>query len=320
MQGFIRKGLTAGLLAGAVVASIGPAAASALPPGDDPGGDPIERPTPTRPPTTPRQLESFSVSTDSVVATATLHYNGDPGAATVLWGDGTSTSRCPAGQEGPVHSGCLPTPFDSGAVAGTLVFKHRYTAPANGAPFTVAITGKLGAESQTIAIGVTPRYKVTVSDIEFSPLSHCDTAAESETEWKVTRAVFLNGTTVVPDREWNFDHFLTNPKAVLGDFVPPDWALPQFEVLPGSGFSVELKASDHLDLTVPIRELDPLADDLMLTVGQVINPLDGSRSVDQVETEVGQDPYQFGCRAEYRFDVDARLLEPGLDRGPVLGQ
>ena len=191
MQGFIKKGLTASLLAVAVVASTGaPAAATTREPGEDPGDGPIERPTPPRPTPPPRQIESFSVSTDSVVATATLHYNGDPSAATVLWGDGTSTSRCPAGQEGPMHSGCMPNPFDTGDPAGTLVLKHRYAAPANGAPFTVAITAKLGAESQTVRIGVTPRYKVTVSDIEFSPLSHCDTAVEEETEWAVGRTVY----------------------------------------------------------------------------------------------------------------------------------
>jgi hypothetical protein len=318
MRGFISKGFTASLLAVAVVAGIGgPAAAATREPGENPGGDPIERPAPTKPAPTPRQIESFDVSINSVVATATLRYNGDPGAATVLWGDGTSTSRCPAGQEGPLHSGCMPNPFDSASAAGTLVFKHRYAPPANGAPFTVLITGKLGAESQTIAIGVTPRYKVTVSDIEFSPLSHCDTPVEEETEWKVSRTLRDddNGTIIVPSREWTFEHFLTNPRVVVGN-----WTLPQFEVLPGSGFSVELKASDHADLTVPIRELDPVGDDLMVTVGQVIKPLDGSRSVDQVETEAGQDPYQFGCRAEYRFDIDAHLLEPGLDGGPVHGQ
>ena len=260
MQGFITKGLTAGLLAVAVVASIGgPAAATTREPGEDPGGGPIERPTPTRPPTTPRQIESFSVSTDSVVATATLRYNGDPSAATVLWGDGTSTSRCPAGQEGPLHSGCMPDPFDSGGAAGTLVLKHRYTAPANGAPFTVAITGKLGAESQTVAIGVTPRYKVTVSDIEFSPLSHCDTAVEEDTEWKVSRGVYDNNGTVhraEPGMELRPCH---QPQRRLGDS-----ALPEFEELPGSGFSVELKASDHPNLVLHTTELDPVVDDVLV--------------------------------------------------------
>ena len=320
MQGFINKGVTAGLLAVTVVASIaGPAAATTR----EPGEDPIERPTPERPPTTPRQIESFQVSMDSVVATVTLHYNGDPSAATVLWGDGTSTSRCPAGQEGPLHSGCMPNPFDSGSEAGTLVLKHRYTAPANGAPFPVDITAKMGAESQTIRTGVIPRYKVTVSDIEFSPLSHCDTAVEEETEWAVGRTVYDKNEAIVPYREWNFDHFVTNPRVVLGD-----WDLPQFEVLPGSGFSVELTASDHVepsdhvDVGLYATELDPAADDYLVAEpeNQRINTLDGSRSVDVVETELDQDPYQFGCRAEFRYDIDVSLLEPGLDRGPVVSQ
>ena len=38
----------------------------------------------------------------------------------------------------------MPNPFDTGDPAGTLVVKHRYAAPANGAPFTVAITGGTG--------------------------------------------------------------------------------------------------------------------------------------------------------------------------------
>ena len=323
MQGFIRKGLTASLLAVAVVASAGPAAALPPDPGEDPGDGPIERPTPPRPTPPPRQIESFQVSMDSVVATVTLHYNGDPTAATVLWGDGTGTSRCPAGQEGPIHSGCMPDPFDTGDPAGTIVLKHRYTAPANGAPFPVDITAKMGAESQTIRTGVIPRYKVTVSDIEFSPLSHCDTAAEEETEWKVERTVSDQHGTVVPYRAWNFDHFVTNPRVV----VEP-WSLPEFEVLPGSGFSVELTASDHVqpsdhvDLGLYATELDPAVNDYLVAEPeqQRINTLDGSRSVDVVETERDQDPYQFGCRAEFRYDIDVSLLEPGLDRGPVNGQ
>jgi hypothetical protein len=322
MRGFIRRGLTAGVLTVAVVAGMGGSAAAATrQPGEDPGGDPIERPTPTRPPTTPRQIESFQVSIDSVVATVTLHYNGDPSAATVLWGDGTSTSQCPAGQEGPLHSGCMPNPFDSGSEVGTLVLKHRYAAPADGAPFPVVITAKMGAESQTIHAGVIPRYTVTVSDIEFSPLSHCDTAAEEETEWHVERwASDKHRTKIVPYQEWSFDHFVTNPRVV----VQP-WSLPDFKVLPGSGFSVELTAADHVepsnyvDVVIYATELDPVADEYLESESgpQRINTLDGSRSVDVVETGATEDP---GCRAEFRYDVDVRLLAPGLDRGPVLGQ
>ena len=209
----------------------------------------------------------------------------------------------------------MPNPFDTGDPAGTLVVKHRYAAPADGAPFTVAITGKLGGESQTVAVGVTPRYKVTVTDMHFSPLSHCDTFAEEETEWEVSRAVFdQNGSVIVPHRQWTFEHFVTNP-TVVGDW------LPQFEELPGSDFAVELKASDHANLGLHTIELDPLVDDWLALRYLDLNPLDGTRSVDlQTQGSFGTDPE---CRAEYLFDVNVLLLEPGLGGGgggPVLSQ
>src|SRR4051812_28573885 len=104
-------GVAAGLLALFLSVAVGiPAVAAARPPSDDTGGgigDPGGGPsTTTRPnPTSTRRIQNFDVRTDSVVATATIAYNGDPGAATVIWGDGTSTSRCMPGQEGPLHSG-----------------------------------------------------------------------------------------------------------------------------------------------------------------------------------------------------------------------
>ena len=150
----------------------------------------------------------------------------------------------------------MPDPFDTGDPAGTLVLKHRYAAPANGAPFTVAVTAKLGAESQTVAIGVTPRYKVAVSDIEFFPLSHCDTAAEEDTEWKVGRGCARERNRHRAEPGMELRPCGTNPRVVVGD-----WSLPQFEALPGSGFSVELKASDHPRLGLSITEVDPLIDD-----------------------------------------------------------
>ena len=181
----------------------------------------------------------------------------------------------------------------------------------------MAITGKLGGESQTVAVGVIPRYKVTVTDMHFSPLSHCDTVAEEETEWKVSRTVYdHNGSVIVPRREWTFEHFVTNPRVVLGD-----WRLPQFEELPGSDFSVELKASEHATLGFHTLELDLVADDFLANLSLDLYPLDGARSVElQTQGTFGTDP---GCRAEYLFDVNVGLLEPGLGGGgggPVLSQ
>jgi hypothetical protein len=102
--------------------------------------------------------------------------------------------------------------------------------------------------------------------------------------------------------------------------VVDDW-LPQFEALPGSGFSVELKASDHPDLWLSIHELDPVVDDVLHSGAVDINPLLGSRSISMLAHQAfAGDGSDGDCLAEYRLDVDVRLLEPGLDRGPVLSQ
>lgn len=313
MRSGIRRGLMASLLAVIGVAATGlPAAALPVAPGDDGGADPIEEPAPTPSATTiMRQIEDFSVSTNSVVATATLRYNGDGGSATVFWGDGSSTTRCPAGQEGPLHSGCLPSPFDADGAAGTLVFKHRYAAPANGAPFTVAINAKLNGESRTIATGVTPRYKVTVPSIAFAPLNDCDGPFEQFTEWHVSR-YFFDLPTALPKRDWYFDR-LDDANVVGGD-------PPLFQTLPDSGFSVELKASDNPYFVLDSDELDPIIDNALDRSFEYLNPLRGSRSVSLTTEESFLFTDAEPCRAEYRFDVDVRLLAPGLDGGPVGSQ
>jgi hypothetical protein len=112
----------------------------ALPPPGDDGESPIDRPPPTRPPTAtttttltaPRVLESLTVTTDSVVATATVHYSGtDPGVVTIEWGDGTSSSRNPLD---PVDSP-FPDPWATTDLPGVAVFQHTDAAPGDGAQF-----------------------------------------------------------------------------------------------------------------------------------------------------------------------------------------
>jgi hypothetical protein len=310
----ITAGVAAGLLALGLSVAVG-GTAWALPPRDDDGGgtypDPVDPPTtPRTPPAPARRIQNFDVATDSVVATATIVYNGDPGAATVTWGDGTSTSRCLPGQEGPLHSGCLPAPY-AGQPSGQLVFKHRYAAPANGDTFTMAITAQVGGESKTIAIGFTPRYRVTVSDLLFSPLNHCDTFLEEDTEWKVIRTVYG----VLPDKEWRFDRF-TNPGAVVGDW------LPQFEAIPGSGFSLDLKARDDVVLGYKAVEIDPVFDQDTTRRLVHLTPLSGDESVSLESQEGYQNPLYPDalCRVGYQFDIRVKLLTPGLDSGPVNSQ
>ena len=81
--------------------------AQALPARGDDGGyeapEPAPRPPVSRPPTTPtnpaptvpRLVAGFTVTTDSVIGTATVQF-GEPGSlVTVRWGDGRGASTTP---------------------------------------------------------------------------------------------------------------------------------------------------------------------------------------------------------------------------------
>src|SRR6476620_11592103 len=97
----------------ATLVSVPIASASALAP-------PPASPAPTGP-----DLSLFIVS-DSVVATATLHYSGAAPAVTLAWGDGTSSRPSPPNASIPGQ----PVPS-----AGSVVFQHAYPPSANGAIF-----------------------------------------------------------------------------------------------------------------------------------------------------------------------------------------
>jgi hypothetical protein len=285
---FRRTGLAAVFLAAAVVLTDGAAPVAAAPPRtSDVPGDPIERPIPTRPPgttkpspTTPRQLESLTVTTDSVVATANVRYNGSPGLVTVQWGDGTTSSRNP---NDPIDS---PRPNPNPDPRGTIVFKHTYTAPGDGAAFARTITAQVGAESQNSAVIVTPRYRVTQYAAQFSALDRCDSDVELYTEWRVDRRV-----PPLPAKTWEFDRF--------NNAIPP-------EVLPDSIVSFELTAPNRKQVEYKVTEVDPIFDDLGQSYVIDLDPRLGSR-------RVVLDYHDFdGCQAQIQADINVRLLTPGL--------
>jgi hypothetical protein len=62
--------------------------------------------------------------------------------------------------------------------------------------------------------------------------------------------------------------------------------------------------------------IDPVEDDPLKTLRVSIGPLDGSRSIELQSQEFAYEQ----CRATSWVHVDVRVLEPGLDRGPVLSQ
>jgi hypothetical protein len=301
----IRFGLVAVGLAFAAMT----VAASALPPaGDDP---PEETPPPTRPPrppitgtppppTTPRVLQSLAVSTDSVVATATIRYNGSPGVVTVVWGDGTVHSRDP---NGPINS---PRPNPNPDPPGTITFKHAYAPPANGAGFTASITARIGSESQSAAILVSPRYRVTQYQPRLTPLMPCDSSLEQYTEWRVVRSG-----SAAAGKTWEFD--LWEPSAWVGDYPGQTYALPDSIV------SFEGRVDQAGSIDYHVTELDPVFDQVGDLETIDLDPLLGSRSV--TLHHQGWDTFPTGtCAAEIRADINVTLLKPGLGGGPVAGQ
>jgi len=281
---------------------------AALPPqGDD--GDDIERPPPTRPPTTtttasPRVIQSLAVTTDSVVATATLRYTGSPSLVTVQWGDGTSTSRNP----GDPTDSPFPDPWTPSDPPGVSVFTHAYTAPSDGTAFPVSVVAQIGAESQAAAAIITPRYRVTQSAVSLTPLHPCDLPTEPETEWRVDRHGGSFG-----DRAWEFD--LDEPAAWVGDY-PGGTHTPPDSVVTWDG---TVAAAPEVGYLVTERDL---IDDDLGEYTQIIDfdPLLGSRSVSLYYFDIDSPFHGESCGAQVLADIDVRLLTPGLGGGPITRQ
>ena len=253
------------------------------------------------------------MTTDSVVGTATIHFNGAPGTIAVQWGDGATSSRDPADPINSTRPGAQNDP------PGTASFKHLYAAPADGSPFTVAITAQVGGESQTIAIGVTPRYRVTQYAALFPPLIHCDSIFELNTEWRIERSAVdftddRSWSGLVPDQSWEFDR-----QTSFG--YGADYPLPEFQPLPGSQVSLELTAAETPAIFYDVVEVDPTFDQGLDGFTISLNPMLGSRSFSQVADAVFDGLLNPGpCEAELRADIDVRLLTLGLGGAPVLGQ
>jgi len=302
MRSRTRICLTAGAAALAVFV-VTAAPSSALPPPGDDGESPIERPPPTRPPTTtttteppaPRVLESLTVTTDSVVATATVHHNGTPALVTIDWGDGTVVSRNPA----DATDSPFPDPWTPSDPAGTSVFEHAYVAPADGARFTATVTARIGAESQASEVFVTPRYRVAQGTVSLSVIDACDSSFDTRTEWQVYR----DGNAAA-HRTWEFEE--------SNNGFPP-------HAIPDSAFHVDVTAEEGRARSVGyfVTETDPfpLIDEFVGAPTLSLDPRLGSRSLQLV-----MDEYSSDCRGEIITDVDVRLLTPGLSGGPVAGQ
>jgi hypothetical protein len=280
---------TVGLVPVASVGALGPTASDAV-------AIPVNATPPPRA-ATAAGLSLF-VGSDSVVATATLHYSGSAPDLIVAWGDGTRTRTSPPIATVPGRP--LPT-------AGTVVFQHVYAPSPNGAAFTKHVSVISPVSGQELIgqfVRILPRYRVTQYALEFSPLDHCDSVAEAYTEWLVFRD-FGDG----PHQDWYVERHTAD---VGGVGVP----LPDFQPLPDSALSVETTVAEAPSVGYSGWEEDPFQNEFFDPQFIDFNPLLGSRALILTYHE------RFGhdCRFQIRTTIDVRLLTPGYTGGPVAHQ
>jgi hypothetical protein len=301
----MRRFLAGMALAAGVFVALPNPAAYALPATSGDVGEVLEpapRPTVTRTPTgpvpvptAPSMVRGFTVTTDSVIGTATVRYGEAGSLVTVRWGDGTRS----------VYDPFSPLPMNGGSAVSpdTVVFKHEYPAglPATYiATVTVEKGGRTDLDSRQVI--VTPRYLVSQYQAFFAP-SHCDSAVEEYTEWSISQK--LNGSTL---RTWRMD-IKTNtfPGAEVGG------GLRDFRALDGSLLAREMTMADGpLTVSYTVTEIDPVFDDDAGTKSADLHP--GIAPANVVLEYSGDD-----CRAQVKFDTDVRLLRPAAGLGGGIG-
>jgi hypothetical protein len=223
----------------------------------------------------------FAVGSNSVMAGASVPYNGDPNSVAVSWGDGSWS----AGGTG------IPG-------TGVLLFSHEYVPPANGSVFGAAVTAFSGSESAVRYQLITPRYLVAKSSDYFTTRTLCDSFAETSTEWQVgveLRTGTYDGP-LISSQVWNLDR---ND----GNVDPP---APDFQPLPGSDFSFEMTMADPvIYIHRSAKEMDPIFDDHLMSFGMIAHPSIGSGPIGTLMWQFSGD-----CEAEIKADLTVTLLKP----------
>lgn len=235
-------------------------------------------------------VRGFTVTADSVVATATVNYGGS-GVVTVRWGDNTRTTYDPR----------YPLSYDSGITVspGSVVMKHEYAA-GSGQQFTVIATASVdlngASDFESRQLVVTPRFLVTQFGGFWSPLNHCDTEVETFTEWSINQRI-----NDVLTRHWREDR-----NTGVDTFPGAEIFSTDFRRLEGSQVDREMAMGDApVAVKYDITELDEYFNDQLGSKTLNLHPSMGSGSFSLRFS--GDD-----CQAEIKGDINVRLLKPGL--------
>ncbi len=242
-------------------------------------------------------VRGFTVTTNSVVGTATVNYSG-VGVVTVRWGDGTRTTYTPGS----------PQPSSDVTVSsGQVVMKHEYALQPGGGQFTMIATASVEANGlsdfESRQVVVTPRYLVAQYGAYWSPTNHCDTEVETYTEWSITQR--LNSTLV---NYWREDR-----NTGVDTFPGAEIFSTDFRLLQGSVVNREMTMEEApLQVKYEMTELDEFFNDQLGS--KTINLHPSMQKGDLTVKFSGDD-----CTAEIHTSLDFFLLKPGLPQ-PVVSQ
>ena len=223
-----------------------------------------------------RELTSFSVTTDSVVATLEIVYDDSHRFITIFWGDGDTGERIDLRF---LHLQQTTVAGGSDLPENTLRLQHVYEVPERprtGSNLLVLgiVEDNEGRKTASTArrITVIPRYRFVLYQVIVEFRSHLDTGFESEIEFEAHITATHNGETIL-ERNWEAD--LKTGPSFTGGF-PPGTSLPGLPVtyrLEGSQLSHEIALNEEpFYIQFIVKEHDGLLKDVLSGIWDLIAP------------------------------------------------
>ena len=248
-------------------------------------------------PVKPRPLANdlqVSITTDSVVATATVTPSGSMKKLFIAWGDGaTRLSQLEAWHTRSTGLGEQDDPLP----AGTYQLRHAYAEPEDRRPFEYYILVRVqdwggGDEINFVKVTLTPRYRVTNYRTRVRLTGPCDPSWESTSEFDISQVV--DGQ---QRRQWHWEP--------SNNFFSES----QYFLLEDSQFSREFTTDDPgVDVHFVFTETDLIEDDVL----RLSASLSAFQVTETVSTQVGDSDGIFGpgCGLIATYDREVSLIVP----------
>jgi hypothetical protein len=230
-------------------------------------------------------LTGASATSNSVLATAKVTYTGTPGPITLAWGDGTSSIQDPS------TPGVTNTP-------GIVTFVHEYVDQTT--PYARDAQAIAGTQVIEFRIQVSPKYRVSQSNVTFRSISHCDEPNDPTTEWSFEQNV----------SDWFGFEAIERWTPTLTTAGP---AAIRYYTLPGS--SVVSESVNRYPGIRSVRyrwqEIDGLGRPVVIFSASVaLDPMLGNRRV------VWTSPAP--CVTELSFNITSELIRPSAFATPPI--